>query len=85
MSETIDVEIQSKRDSALAELSEVVDEARYKSLGDGRIRDAEKERVRLKYLRLIIQAQSERRKILADKEIIELKERIEKLESELSG
>ena len=57
MSETIDVEIQSKRDSALAELSEVVDEARYKSLGDGRIRDAENERVRLKYLRLIIQAQ----------------------------
>jgi hypothetical protein len=83
MSEALDVEIQSKRDTALAELGDVIDEARYKSLGDGRIRDAEKERVRLKYLRLIIQAQSERRKILADKEIIELKERIEELEKQL--
>jgi hypothetical protein len=83
MSEALDVEIQSRRDTALSELSDVIDEARYKSLGDGRIRDAEKERVRLKYLRLIIQAQSERRKILADKEIIELKERIEELEKQL--
>jgi hypothetical protein len=83
MSEALDVEIQSKRDTALSELSDVIDEARYKSLGDGRIRDAEKERVQLKYLRLIIHAQSERRKILADKEIIELKERIEELEKQL--
>jgi hypothetical protein len=83
MSDPIDVEIQSTRDTALAELNDIIDHARYKSFGDGRIRDAEKERIRLKYLRIIIQAQGERRKLLADKEIIELKERIEELESQL--
>lgn len=83
MTEAIEVEIQSARDTALSELDDVIDAARYKTLGDGRIRDPAKERVRLKYLRVIIQAQSERRKILADKEIIELKERIEELEKEL--
>lgn len=83
MSEAVEVEIQSARDTALAELDDVIDAARYKTFGDGRIRDAEKERVRLKYLRLIIQAQGERRKILADKEIIELKERIEELEKQI--
>jgi hypothetical protein len=83
MSDTVDAEIQTTRDTALAELSDVIDHARYKSFGDGRIRDAETERIRLKYLRIIIQAQGERRKMLADKEIIELKERIEELEKQL--
>jgi len=72
--------IQSERDEALAALTEVIDHARYKSLGEGRIRSPEKERVRLKYLRVIISAQSERRKLLADKELEELQERLEALE-----
>lgn len=49
--------IQSERDDALAVLNDVTEQARYKSLGDGRIRSPEKSRIRLKYLRLIIQAQ----------------------------
>lgn len=82
MSTELDAEIQTERDEALATLSEVVDEARYKSLGDGRIRSPEKERIRLKYLRVIISAQDTRRKILADKELEELAERLEALEEQ---
>lgn len=80
MTEQLQTKIQTERDTALAELSEVIDEARYKSLGDGRIRNPESERIRLKYLRLIIQANGERRKLLADKELEELRERLERLE-----
>ncbi|WP_080505127.1 hypothetical protein [Halorubrum aethiopicum] len=72
--------IQSQRDDALAELSDVVEQARYKSLGEGRIRSPEKERIRLKYLRVIISALSTRRKYLADKDLEELSERLDQLE-----
>lgn len=80
MSDDLHEEIQSQRDEALATLSEVIDHARYKSLGDGRIRSPEKERVRLKYLRVIVSAESERRKLLADKDLEELQERLDALE-----
>lgn len=82
MSTELETKIQTERDEALATLAEVVDEARYKSLGDGRIRSPEKERIRLKYLRVIISAQDTRRKILADKELEELAERLEALEEQ---
>jgi len=39
----------------------------------------EKERIRLKYLRVIISAQDTRRKILADKDLDELADEIEEL------
>jgi hypothetical protein len=74
--------IQSQRDDALAELSDVIEQARYKSLGEGRIRSPEKERIRLKYLRVIISALSTQRKYLADKDLEELSQRIEKLEEQ---
>ncbi|MBP1923095.1 MULTISPECIES: hypothetical protein [Halorubrum] len=80
MSDELQDKIQSEREEALATLSEVVDHARYKSLGDGRIRNPEAERVRLKFLRVIVSAESERRKILADKELEELEERLEAIE-----
>ena len=82
MNEQLQTKIQSERDNALAELSEVIDEARYKSLGDGRIRNPQSEKIRLKYLRIIIQANSERRKLLADKELEEMRERLEALEEQ---
>jgi hypothetical protein len=78
-SDDVSVEIQSTRDTVLSELYDVIDFARYKSLEDGRIRDPEKERIHLKYLRIMIQVQGERRKMLADKGIIELTECIEQL------
>jgi len=80
MSDDLHEEIQSERDEALATLSEIVDHARYKSLGEGRIRSPEKERGRLKYLRVIVKAESERRKLLADKDLEELQERLDALE-----
>ena len=80
MSDELQAKIQTERDEALATLSEVVDEARYKSLGDGRIRSPERERIRLKYLRVIISAQDTRRKVLQDKELEELAERLEAIE-----
>jgi len=82
MDEQLQTKIQSERDNALAELSEVIGEARYKSLGDGRIRNPQSEKIRLKYLRIIIQANAERRKYLADKDLEELKERLERIEEQ---
>ena len=80
MNEQLQTKIQSERDNALAELSEVIDEARYKSLGDGRIRNPQSEKIRLKYLRIIIQANAERRKYLAAQDLEALKERLERIE-----
>ena len=71
---------QSDRDKALAELSDIVDHARYKSLGDGRIRSPEKERIRLKYLRVIVSALDTRRQYLKDRDLEDLAERVEELE-----
>jgi hypothetical protein len=85
MSEELETKLQSARDDALASLNEVIEQARYKSLGDGRIRSPEKERIRLKYLRVIISAQAERRKVLADKELEELRERLEEIEEQRDG
>ena len=82
MSDELQAKIQTERDEALATLSEVIDHARYKSLGDGRIRSPEKERIRLKYLRVIISAQDTRRKILADKDLEELHERLKEIEEQ---
>jgi len=76
------VEVQTARDDALAILDDVVEEARYKSLGDGRIRTPERERIRCRFLRVIISAQAERRKLLADKDLDELAEEVEQLKEE---
>ena len=78
-------EIQSQRDEALAELNDVVEQARYKTLGDGRIRSPEKERVRLKYMRVIISALNARRQYLNDKDLDELAGRVEELEEEIGA
>jgi len=82
MTDELSAELQSERDEALATLNDIVDHARYKSLGDGRIRSPEKERIRLKYLRVIVSAVGERRKLLQDKELEELRERLEAIEKE---
>ena len=82
MSSETQEKIQSERDEALASLTEIVDHARYKSLGDGRIRSPEKERVRLKYLRVMVSALDSRRQYLADKDLDELAEEIEALKEQ---
>lgn len=85
MSDDLDTKIQSARDDALASLDEVIEQSRYKSLGDGRIRSPEKERIRLKYLRVIVSAQAERRKLLADKHLDEMRQRLEEIEQQDNG
>ena len=82
MPDELTAEIQTPREEALATLGEVVEQARYKSLGDGRIRSPEKEKIRLQYLRVIISAQGERRKLLQDKDLDELAEEVERLKDE---
>jgi len=74
--------IQTERDNALAELKDVIEHCRYKSLGKGRIRSPESEKIRLKHMRLIVQANAERRKYLADKDLEELKERLQRIEEQ---
>lgn len=74
--------VQTERNNALAELKNVIEHCRYKSLGKGRIRSPESERIRLKHMRLTVQANAKRRKYLADKELEGLKERLERIEEQ---
>ena len=73
-------ESESGRDDVLADLLAVRERAQYKVLGDGRIRDKERAEIRIKYLRLVIQAANVERRLLKDKDLDELRERVERLE-----
>ncbi|WP_232702816.1 hypothetical protein [Halobacterium wangiae] len=69
-----------ERDDVLADLREVREQARYKTFGDGRIRDVEREDIRIKYHRLTVQAANAERRLLKDRDMDDLRERIEALE-----
>jgi len=71
------------RDDALGDLRDVRDHARYKVFGKGRIRDAEKEDIRIKYLRLIVQSANAERRLLADKELEDMADELDELRAEL--
>jgi len=71
---------ETDRDDALADLRAVRERARYKTFGSGRIRDEGKAQIRVKYLKLIIQAANAERRLLNDKDIDELRDRVERLE-----
>lgn len=71
------------RDDALGDLRDVRDHARYKVFGKGRIRDAEKEDIRIKYLRLIVQSANAERRLLADKELEEMADELDALKAEV--
>jgi hypothetical protein len=71
------------RDDALGDLREVRDHARYKVFGKGRIRDAEKEDIRIKYLRLIVQSANAERRLLADKELEDMADELDELRAEV--
>jgi hypothetical protein len=72
---------ETDRDDALADLRAVRERARYKTFGSGRIRDEGKAQIRVKYLRLVIQAANAERRLLKDKDLDELRDRVERLES----
>jgi len=67
------------RDDALADLSDVREYARYKVFGDGRIRDKEKEKIRIKYLRTLVYAASSERQIHKDRDLEEMQAEIDRL------
>jgi hypothetical protein len=73
----------TERDDALGDLREVRDHARYKVFGKGRIRDAEKEDIRIKYLRLIVQSANAERRLLADKELEDMADELDALRDEV--
>jgi hypothetical protein len=70
----------STREETIERLDAVIDYAEYKSLGDGRIVDAENERIRIKFLNTIVSAANAKRAMLRDKDLDELAERIDQLE-----
>lgn len=72
----------SDRDAVLDDLQAVRERARFKVWGDGRIRDEAKAEIRIKYMRLVIQSANAERRLLKDKEIEDLQERVDQLESE---
>lgn len=80
-----DFDSRSDREKALADLREAREYARYKSLGDGRLRSPEKEKLRIKYLRTLVYAANAERGLLADKDLDEMKEELESLVGETSG
>jgi hypothetical protein len=73
-------ESKSDRDDVLADLRAVRERAQYKTFGKGRIRDKERAEIRVKYLRLIVQAANAERRILNDRDLEELRDRVERLE-----
>lgn len=64
----------------LAELDALLDEAMRK-VENGRVYDAENERVRIKWIRVACTVIDTRRKVQADRDLEELTERVERLEA----
>lgn len=67
------------REEAIRELREVREQAKYKTIGDGRIRDPEREGVRIRYLRLIVYAANAERQLLADRDLDRMLNELEDL------
>lgn len=67
------------REEAIRELREVREQARYKAIGDGRIRDPEREKVRIKYLRTIVYAANAERQLLKDSDLDRMLNELEDL------
>ncbi len=75
----------SDRDELIDRLDTVIARSAYKAAGQGRIRDEEKERVRIKYLRTMVQAINAERRLLNDRDLDDLAERVDALENDPDG
>lgn len=75
----------SDREQAIDELRDVRDHARYKAMGEGRIRSPEKERVRIQYLRVLVHAVNSERQVLKDRELEDMMARLEELEERIDS
>ena len=71
---------EDSREDVLGELKEAMDEA-LRKFTDGRVRDAENEKVRIQWLRAYTHAVGEYRRLVADLEEAEHEDRIERLET----
>ena len=68
-------------DDMLESVDAAIDEARRK-VESGRVRDAENERVRIKWIRALAYAVNVRRQVTADRDLQELGDRLDRLEAE---
>jgi len=67
-------------ESMLETLDVAIEEAKYK-IENGRVRDAENEKVRIKWIRALAYASNVHRQMQNDKDLEELSERLESLEA----
>lgn len=79
------VAVASAREEALAALRRVREQCEYKAFGNGRIREPEHERVRVKYLKTLVSACNSERRLLQDRELDALAEEVEELRQRLDG
>lgn len=68
-------------DGMLADLDVAIDEARRK-IEEGRVRDPEREKVRIKWVRALAYTVNVRRQVANDRDLEELAERIEAIEDQ---
>jgi len=59
-----DGSLHTDRTEIMRILDEVITQAHYKSIGDGRLRDMEKEKKRLEYMEMIVRAVEQREKFI---------------------
>jgi len=71
----------SDYDQMLADLDVAIEEARRK-IEDGRVRDAENEKVRIKWIRALAYTVNIRRQVANDRDLEELAEEIEALKAD---
>jgi hypothetical protein len=68
-------------DSMLADLDVAIEQARYK-IENGRVRDAENEKVRIKWIRALAYTVYIRRQVANDRDLQELAEEVETLQEQ---
>jgi len=71
-------------DDLLATL-DVLEEEALRKVKQGRVYDAENERVRIKWIRIVKDVVAEKRKVMSDRDLQELSERLERLEAAQEG
>lgn len=74
-----DYDVETPRTDVADDMQKAMEEALFNAV-EGRVRDAENERVRIKWLRAFIAASTEYRQLISDIEAREQEERIERLE-----
>lgn len=69
-------------DELSAVLDEVIDEGRRKLTGNGRIRDEEKEKCRIKWANAVVRAAKTRQKLIETRDLAEMQDEIEELKAQ---